>query len=87
MNVIIKFSKVAPVVFKKVNYEDTRNKERVINIMKWMADNEKLHPSSKEFIKEGYSKILALVSVPSADKVARDEEEKNFWFLKNTPTM
>lgn len=78
LNVIIKFAKVAPVVFNKVNYEDARNKERIINILKWMVDNDKIHPSSKEFIKESYKKVLSLVTVPPADKVARDEEEKNF---------
>jgi hypothetical protein len=74
-----------------VNYEDTRNKERIINtmfsIIKRIADNDKIHPSSKEIIQEGYQKILSLVTILPADKMARDEEEKNFCYPKNILTM
>jgi len=67
-NVIIKFWKVAPKVFQKVNYDDARNKERMINIFKSMKDSDKFSPSVKEVIQNTYDHLLTLRIVSAEEK-------------------
>lgn len=77
-NIIIKFSNIAHLIYKKVGYEDSRNKERMINIMKGLMDSDKIKPYVKEFVAEGYKKMIGLPSLSAAEKAIRDEEEEKF---------
>lgn len=77
-NVLIKFCKVAPNVFRKASFEDAKNKERMVNVIRGLIESEKVKPVVREFAQEGLERILGSGILSSSQKQARDEEEKKF---------
>lgn len=59
-NIIIKFCLVTPKIFRKVSYDDSRNKERIINILKSMKDNDKNKWTVRDTVEQTYAKLLNL---------------------------
>jgi len=68
VNVIIKLCQITPKIFKKVSYDDARNKERIINIIKGMKDSEKYTGTTMEIIDSTYMRLLNLRIISSDEK-------------------
>lgn len=77
-NVLIKFCKISPNIFKKVSFEDSKNKDRIINILKGMSERDNVGPNVKEFVEQSYKQILDNLHLTTAQKQIREEEEKKF---------
>lgn len=85
VNVIIKFAKIAPNIFKKVNYDDTKNRDRIINILKALSESDKIKHYAKEFLQSSLIEIQGSKTLSTSDKEMRDEEEKNFYNSRIIP--
>lgn len=75
-SIIIKFCQITPKIFKKVSYDDPRNKERIINIIKALKENLKYIGSTNEQINETYAELLNLQIFSASQKKVHEEEEK-----------
>lgn len=78
-NVIIKFWAVAPKIYRKVSFDDAKNKDRMINIMKSLMDSEKIKPYVKEFVTKGYKEMVGVGLLSTTEKNLRAEEEKKMF--------
>lgn len=72
-NVVIKFWTVSPNIYKKIRFEDSKNKERIINILR---DNEKLKPFIREHAEKSYQDIMNMDSITVSMRSQAQEEEK-----------
>lgn len=67
-NVIIKLWNITQKVFSKVSYDDPRNKERIINVVRLMGESEKIKGSAKEIVDQTYIKLINQKIISSSDK-------------------
>ena len=59
-----------------MSYDDPRNKERIINIIKALKENTKYVGSTKEQINDTYAELLNLQVFSASQKKVYEEEEK-----------
>jgi hypothetical protein len=62
-----------------VSFEDAKNKERIINIMKSLLDSDKIKPYVKEFVEASYKQMVGMGVLSVAEKNHRSEEEKKMF--------
>ena len=59
-----------------MSFEDSKNKERIVNIMKGLIESDKIKPYVKEYVEKSYERILSYGTVNTVQRSIREEEEK-----------
>ena len=55
---------------------DSKNKERIVNIVKGIIENDKIKPFIREYAEKSYEKIMSVDVLSVSERSEKEEEEK-----------